>query len=86
MSEMHKGEKLPLPLFELWVGHCVLADPATTREEDMAIKKGMELCADALLPLLAQCLPYLTATARETRITRDDAGLLTLLARVGQLS
>lgn len=86
MIEMAKGEKLPLPLFELWVRHCVIADPATTKEEDMSIKRGVELCAGMLLPLLAQCVPCVDKVVRETRITRDDAGLLTLLAQIRQLT
>lgn len=86
MNEMAIGEKLPLPLFEAWVEHCVLADPATTKEQDESIKKGMELCADILLPLLAQCVPCVAVMARDTRLTRADAGLLTLLAQIRQLT
>ena len=86
MIEMAKGEKLPLPLFELWVEHCFVADTETTDEEDHLIKKGMELCADILLPLLAQCVPCVEKVARETTITRADAGLLTLLAQIRQLT
>ena len=82
----HEGEKLPLALFELWVFNCVLASPPTTKEDDLLIKKGMELCAAALLPLLAQCVPCVDAVERDTRITRDDAGLLTLLAQIRQLT
>ncbi len=86
MSGITICEKLPPPLLEAWVWHCLMANPATTKEEDMSIKRGMELCADMLLPLLAQCVPCLDKVARETVITRADAKLLTLLAQIRQLT
>lgn len=47
---------------------------------------GFERCADILLPLLAQCVPCVAAMARDTRLTQADSKLLTLLAKLQELT
>lgn len=86
MNEIAMGEKLPLPLFEAWMEYCFDQNNSTTSETDRAVKKGIELCAGVLLPLLFQCVPCVDKVARDTRLTRADAGLLTLLAQIRQLT